>query len=141
MEYLIRKILEVDESYATPDVLSRDIYEYANKTFNANVLGIKLFYILEKITKENLEKLKNDEMTISELFNTSLYKCSDKLILLRQYATDNKEIFVASGIRTYVCPRCKVRDQTIDEKQTRSLDEGVTIKCTCNNCGKKWNAN
>jgi DNA-directed RNA polymerase subunit M/transcription elongation factor TFIIS len=58
-----------------------------------------------------------------------------------KHTMNNREVIVVAGMRTYVCPRCKVRDQTIEEKQTRSLDESSTIKCVCNNCGKKWNGN
>lgn len=43
-----------------------------------------------------------------------------------------------NAIHTYVCPKCKKRDQTYEERQTRSLDEGSTIICTCNQCGNRW---
>ena len=43
-----------------------------------------------------------------------------------------------NAIHTYVCPKCKQRDQTYEERQTRALDEGSTIICTCNQCGNRW---
>ena len=38
----------------------------------------------------------------------------------------------------FKCGRCKKRECSYFELQTRSADEPTTIFVTCNNCGKRW---
>ena len=44
----------------------------------------------------------------------------------------------ATGGGAIVCRKCSGDDVTIQQKQTRSADEGMTIFCTCESCGHKW---
>jgi len=36
------------------------------------------------------------------------------------------------------CNRCHSRNVQVDQKQTRSADEGMTVFCTCSTCGMRW---
>ena len=47
---------------------------------------------------------------------------------------------VKSNTSLYTCKRCKSKECTFVEVQTRSADEASTIYVTCNNCGKNWRA-
>ena len=38
----------------------------------------------------------------------------------------------------FKCGRCKSRECTYYEMQTRSADEGMTCFITCINCGNRW---
>ena len=36
------------------------------------------------------------------------------------------------------CNRCSSCDVEVQQKQTRSADEGMTVFCACRNCGLRW---
>jgi DNA-directed RNA polymerase subunit M/transcription elongation factor TFIIS len=37
-----------------------------------------------------------------------------------------------------VCNRCHSRSIAVQQQQTRSADEGMTVYCTCKQCGLRW---
>ena len=37
-----------------------------------------------------------------------------------------------------ICNRCLSRSIAIQQQQTRSADEGMTVFCTCKKCGMRW---
>ncbi len=37
-----------------------------------------------------------------------------------------------------VCNRCHSRSIVVQQQQTRSADEGMTVYCTCKQCGLRW---
>jgi DNA-directed RNA polymerase subunit M/transcription elongation factor TFIIS len=37
-----------------------------------------------------------------------------------------------------VCRSCKQATVIVQQKQTRSADEGMTVFCSCRTCGKQW---
>lgn len=39
---------------------------------------------------------------------------------------------------TLRCNRCHSHDVQVEQKQTRSADEGMTIFCECRKCGLRW---
>ncbi|EDQ86021.1 uncharacterized protein MONBRDRAFT_38572 [Monosiga brevicollis MX1] len=57
-------------------------------------------------------------------------------------ASHDRALAVAEGASTdqLVCPRCKARDASYTEVQTRSADEPMTIFASCKKCGKRWRA-
>lgn len=38
----------------------------------------------------------------------------------------------------FVCGKCKKREVSYYQMQTRSADEPLTTFCTCENCGNRW---
>jgi len=47
---------------------------------------------------------------------------------------------VTQGSKTNLltCGKCKKRDVTYNQMQTRSADEPMTTFCFCNICGHRW---
>ena len=44
-----------------------------------------------------------------------------------------------SGTKAFlVCSKCKATTVSVEQKQTRSADEGMTVFCRCMACGHKW---
>jgi DNA-directed RNA polymerase subunit M/transcription elongation factor TFIIS len=99
---------------------------------------VKLLYVEEKLNPDNILKLKNGEMEVSELYEMSLYECSDEYVARRTFILSQKDIGKFEGIKTYVCPNCHARNQEIEEIQKRALDEGATVYSTCIECKKRW---
>ena len=56
---------------------------------------------------------------------------------LKKYenAYERKDVVVSSLFR---CGKCKKKQCTYFEAQTRSADEGATVFVSCLNCGNKW---
>jgi DNA-directed RNA polymerase subunit M/transcription elongation factor TFIIS len=56
---------------------------------------------------------------------------------LKKYenAYERKDVVVSSLFR---CGKCKKKECTYFEAQTRSADEGATVFVSCLNCGNKW---
>lgn len=56
---------------------------------------------------------------------------------LKKYenAYERKDVVVSSLFR---CGKCKKKECTYFEQQTRSADEGATVFVSCLNCGNKW---
>lgn len=50
-------------------------------------------------------------------------------------AYERKDVVVSSLFR---CGKCKKKECTYFEAQTRSADEGATVFVSCLNCGNKW---
>jgi len=76
--------------------------------------------IRRKVLFENplLEKSKEKQLLDMEIFRTAL------------------EIEIGA----VDCPKCKSSETMSLEKQTKSGDEGFSIRCTCLQCGHKWRA-
>ncbi len=55
------------------------------------------------------------------------------LVLLKQ-SVDS----VIVGGSDIVCKKCKSNAITVEQKQTRSADEGATVFFTCTACGSRW---
>ena len=48
------------------------------------------------------------------------------------------EVDKALATDAYTCGRCKKKECTYYQMQTRSADEPMTTFVTCLNCGKRW---
>jgi DNA-directed RNA polymerase subunit M/transcription elongation factor TFIIS len=56
--------------------------------------------------------------------------------LLCEEAKFDEEEQSQSG--SLICNRCHSRSIAIQQQQTRSADEGMTVYCTCRHCGLRW---
>jgi len=72
-------------------------------------------------------------------------KLSSKLMCPQKYIAIDKKIGEISNIESkvkttelYRCYKCKKNQCTLESVQTRSLDEGMSVKVTCQYCGNSW---
>jgi len=111
---------------------------------------ISLYNNLDKnsYVKNNnfLNRVLNNDINIDEIaFLTpqEINKEHWQKYLDRQTATDEFLYSRTLGTRTseYKCGRCKERNCTYYQLQTRSSDEPMTTFVNCLNCGNKWSFN
>lgn len=50
-------------------------------------------------------------------------------------------ITASSSSGSITCRGCGAASVIIQQKQTRSADEGMTVFCACEHCGKQWRMN
>jgi DNA-directed RNA polymerase subunit M/transcription elongation factor TFIIS len=66
-------------------------------------------------------------------FNERVQTCRDLMNTTKIFSDDLSYLKP-----TMKCNKCKSSDISKTEGQTRSADEGATVYCLCNNCGKRW---
>jgi DNA-directed RNA polymerase subunit M/transcription elongation factor TFIIS len=88
--------------------------------------------IQKKIAEKELEPYKIPSLTFEEM----------NPILWEECKKNSKELIVSSSNAAktdqFRCNRCKTRNCTYQELQTRSADESTTIFVTCLTCGFRW---
>lgn len=96
-----------------------------NKSLRDNVLCGSI--APAKIAKMKAEEMASEDMTaMREKF--------------QKQNMDDAQLAIAQGTRTDLlqCGKCKKRDVTYNQMQTRSSDEPMTTFCLCNTCGNRW---
>jgi DNA-directed RNA polymerase subunit M/transcription elongation factor TFIIS len=101
----------------------------------------------------NIDKtfINNDKFALSIINKTinidDLPNISSKEIFPELYEKIEDDIKSRSNIKQtvkvtkmYKCSRCKQKQCTIQPRYNRSLDEGVNLIITCQNCKHEWNA-
>lgn len=102
------------------------------------------YYIANLISKDGsvntLEYLKNHQFKdrFELLTDDAAYNIS-KVAMELELETYYVPFEVEAGM--YVCPRCKSNKTISLNKQTRSADEGETIRVTCTECSFAWRQN
>ncbi len=113
--------------------------KYRNKTRSLimNLRNKKNPELREKILSRELKASRFVYMTNQELAPESLKK---EMADMHQ-----KNLFEAQGAvqkravtDRFVCARCKQREVSYYQMQTRSADEPLTTFCTCEKCGYRW---
>ena len=105
---------------------------YANLDERSYVSNIRL-----------MDRLKGHEFKAREMaFMKPQHICPEswKALLDEKYKRD-KILYEAKPeamTDQFRCSRCKKRECTYFEMQTRSADEPMTVFVTCINCGKRW---
>ena len=69
-----------------------------------------------EIKEEDIRKIKEEEALIEKFNKLKLEKANS----------------------IYTCGKCKQNKVEYKQVQTRSADEGMSVFCTCLNCGNKW---
>ncbi|CAF0947621.1 unnamed protein product [Didymodactylos carnosus] len=94
--------------------------------------GLRNNVLLGYITSERLASLTADEMASEDLKREREKLTKD--------AINEHQLAVATGIGTDLiqCGRCKQKNCTYTEAQTRSADEPMTLFVLCNHCGLRW---
>jgi DNA-directed RNA polymerase subunit M/transcription elongation factor TFIIS len=74
-------------------------------------------------------------MKPENMFPERWKKTVDAYLKKYENAYERKDVVVSSLFR---CGKCKKKQCTYFEAQTRSADEGATVFVSCLNCGNKW---
>jgi len=109
---------------------SRSLYTNLNKNSYINNK-----YLIKKINEGKISIVDLPTMTYQELFPGHWKKMMDM-----KYKRDKSLYEEKAEAMTdqFKCARCKSRECTYYELQTRSADEAMTTFITCLNCGNRW---
>jgi len=93
--------------------------------------------------KDFLQKIKSDDFNINNISKLSVYDIYPEnwrdLIMIKSKRDKIKYEFKPESMSSqYVCRKCKSRETSYYEVQTRSADEPMTQFITCLNCYNHW---
>lgn len=76
-------------------------------------------------------------MTAEEMASDEIKQLRDKF---KKEAINDAQLATVQGTKTDLlkCGKCKQRDCTYNQIQTRSADEPMTTFVLCNHCGNRW---
>lgn len=76
-------------------------------------------------------------MTAEEMASDDMKKLRDQL---KKEAINDAQLATVQGTKTDLlkCGKCKKRNCTYNQIQTRSADEPMTTFVMCNECGNRW---
>lgn len=151
IELLYRRI---PKNIEDPFNVARNIEEHIhnicfiqNIDYGAKVLQISWnlhtngHYLLENYSQSQLVVL--NDMMLAE--NTDIEKWwvfhNDRLRRQQELLSNDskfEEDEQSSSHSELICNRCHSRLIDIQQQQTRSADEGMTVFCTCKKCGMRW---
>lgn len=89
-------------------------------------------FIVGAITAQRLAKMTPEEMASDEMKNLR-----DRFV---KEAINDAQLATNQGTKTDLlkCGKCKKRNCTYNQLQTRSSDEPMTTFVLCNECGNRW---
>lgn len=96
---------------------------------------IKNTNLLKKIKANELDVKSIGSMACQELFPEHWKKMLDEKYKKDQFTYNTRPEAMTDQFK---CGRCKSRECSYYEMQTRSADEAMTIFVTCLNCGNRW---
>ncbi len=79
-----------------------------------------------------------DDTTLSEGTAVEAWWVQYKAEMLRHHVLLHEEHRTPGAEGSLACNRCHSRDVSVNQQQTRSADEGMTVFCTCVACGLRW---
>jgi len=97
-----------------------------------NNLDLRLNVLCGNTTPKQIAKFTSEEMASDEMQKVRAKHIKQNM--------DDAQLAIAQGTRTDLlqCGKCKKRDVTYNQMQTRSSDEPMTTFCLCNTCGNRW---
>ena len=90
---------------------------------------------LNKVKTPGFNLLNIAFMSPADIFPEQWKKTKDRLDANEEYLYSKSGVFVTDE---HKCGRCKERNCSVYELQTRSADEPMTTYIQCINCGNKW---
>ena len=104
-----------------------------------HILNLKVNYLLMKLDKKLIEKITMDDtIRVKDVLNTTIYETHPELKVEREELMSKVVDSNSYSCSLYTCPRCKKKEHTYREIQTRALDEPKSVKCLCLVCGQKF---
>lgn len=159
----LKNIFPKSKKVNFPDQIEENIYKYIVNIANEKGASIGFeYHLFKKLYIETARKLinnldpnsyiKNDyllnavkkgNIKVDELVYLSpqeLFPSKWKDLMEKKQIKDNLKYGVKEQATTdeYQCGRCKARECTYYELQTRCADEPMTTFITCKPCGHKW---
>jgi len=129
--------------------LEEDIYLYCQNKINNNkdklynVYVHKIKNIYNNLTEYVIKKIKKKELTNANIIEYSPWELNP--IEWEKYLNEQKKKDTIVMKKTpkqttnlYTCSRCKNKECSTYQLQTRSADEPMTLFVTCENCNKVW---
>jgi DNA-directed RNA polymerase subunit M/transcription elongation factor TFIIS len=103
----------------------------------------KSIYINLKNNEQLRNQIKNGEITINQfafITHQEMNQSQWKDRIERKIKRDNLKFTntIKASTDMFTCNKCKSKQCTYYEMQTRSADEPTTVFVTCLNCGKNW---
>ena len=99
----------------------------------------KMDFLLIKIDDVLLQKiLYQKTVRIKDLLNATVYEINKELKMRHQELLSKIVATDSFSCNIYRCKRCKQRNHTMREFQSRSIDEPKSVKCNCLSCGYSW---
>ncbi|KAG5676744.1 hypothetical protein PVAND_006553 [Polypedilum vanderplanki] len=94
--------------------------------------GLRSNFITGVISANRLAKMTPEEMASDEM-----KKLREKFV---KESINDAQLATVQGTKTDMlkCGKCKKKDCTYNQLQTRSADEPMTTFVLCNNCGNRW---
>lgn len=135
----IKKLEIVIANYVIQDNLNTQDVDLINELYIAKIRNISQVLAL------NPELLLNYSDKLTDLVTASPHELVplkwDDFLKRKEAETGElvNGLTQVSESTLYTCGRCKKNRTTYSEMQTRSADEGMTLKIRCLNCGKRWN--
>lgn len=128
---------ELEESIFTEFKNTDTRYKNRIRSRVANLKDVKnptlrTNFISGAITAQKLAKMTPEEMASEEM-----KKIREKFV---KEAINDAQLATAEGTKTDLlkCGKCKKRNCTYNQMQTRSADEPMTTFVLCNECGNRW---
>jgi len=97
-----------------------------------NNTDLRLNVLCGNIAPKQLAKFTSEEMASDEMQKVRAKHQKENM--------DGAQLAINQGTRTdlLMCGKCRKRDVTYNQLQTRSSDEPMTTFCLCNACGNRW---
>jgi transcription elongation factor S-II len=140
-EKIIETIPEKEAKYLTKRCIKAVRYNISSNNIqdpDDNILSLKLDFLYKKLTPEIIEQLNNNELRVKNLLSMDIYDIDKDLKSYKEFLSSKVVQDNTTKCSIYTCPRCKAKEHTYREIQTRSIDEPKSVKCTCLICGFKF---
>ncbi len=137
--------------------LENEIYKYTMKQANSRKImasfnniyfqiiykdRLQTIWLHLKKHSEEIEKLKNNNLSVKELANATHQELEPDLwepfIKRKQMIDKNKYDNPKKISSEFTCRKCKSNNCSHYQLQTRSADEPMTTFVSCQDCGHRW---
>ena len=126
---LYQRMIELGLDDAKSKELTKDIVgvlsEYSD---NPMIVAIKMETVVKNLNEDSLADIQKDKEQIKVLAGLEEG--------IQELRVQKDEELQACSL--YECPRCRARKHTYREVQQRAIDEPTNVKCTCLQCGFRW---
>jgi transcription elongation factor S-II len=112
-------------------------YKDRSRLLLANLRDVKNTDFRESLIDGYIEPKSLPTLTQAEMSSKQVQKA---LAETADYQLQSRKTDLGGGqgVDMFPCPKCKGRNTSFFQKQTRSADEPMTIFCTCLLCRQKW---